>query len=66
MTRGMISAMCQVYIKRGSESGGGNLMEKSSQKGKKQGEKGGEKERKEGEERERERMRGRKINSFVL
>ena len=28
----MIGAMCQVHTKRGSESGGSNLMEKSNQK----------------------------------
>ena len=62
----MISAMCQVHTKRGGESGGGNLVEKSSQKkGKKQREKEGKKGRKEEEERERERGKARKIDSFV-
>ena len=32
MTLGMISAMCQVYTNRGSESGGDNSVEKSSEK----------------------------------
>ena len=30
VTHGMISAICQVYTKRGSESGGGNSVEEIS------------------------------------
>ena len=47
----MISVMCQVYTKGGSESGGGNLVGKSSQKGE---------ETKRARRREREERRRRK------
>ena len=56
----MISAMCQVYTKRGSESGGGNSVEKSNQKReeiKREGRREREERRRRKEERKRERER---------
>ena len=76
VTYGMISAICQVYIKRGSDNGGGNSVERNKEKKekkeikrrkkrKKEREERKERER-EGEARERRRGKGRKIGSFFL
>ena len=56
----MISVMCQVYTKRGSESGRGNSVEKSSQKReetKREGKREREERRKERERKEDQQLR---------
>ena len=53
VTHGMISAMCQAYTKRGSESEGGNSVEKSNQK------KGRNKEKRKGRKRGKKEKKGR-------
>ena len=61
MTYGMISAICQVYIKRESDSGGGNLVDRNKEKKEKKETKRRKKMKKEREERkEREKEKKRK------
>ena len=62
----MISAICQVYTKRGSKSGEGNSMERNKEKKENKERNRRKKIEREEEESERERGRGRKICSFVI
>ena len=64
----MISAMCQIYTKRGSESGGGNLVEKSNQKREEtkiEGRKEREERRRRKGQRKRERKEDRQHRSLI-
>ena len=64
----MISVMCQVYTKRGSESGGGNSVEKSSQKReetKREGRREREERRRRKGERKRERKEDRQVHPLI-